>query len=161
MHVSKGKLKFSQKELWNGDLSLGKVIVSFLEQFKKMPKHSVPPNLDPKGSYTEDECDVAWEELIDKMIFGFKDHPTFCEISPPDFYWHSLTEPEKFEGEDETTIHPVYGELRTLRTRLKEGYTQEDVERWHADYREYQDAIDAKVKEGRELFIQYFDNLWD
>ena len=44
---------------------------------------------------------------------------------------------------------------------LKEGVTQADVDAWWERSRAYDAEIKRKVNEGRELFIKYFDNLWD
>ena len=94
------------------------------------------------------------------MIFAFTEHPTYFDIEPYDFHYDDLTHPEKFPPvvwED----HPVYGKVTEWRQILKEGVTQEEVDAWWERSRAYDAEIKRKVNEGRELFIKYFDNLWD
>ena len=170
MHIQKGKLRFNKRELWNLDKHLARVIVQGLEQFKTLNKHTIPPHLevsfkaeDGRGvyyDYSSEYCEEQWQELLDKMIFAFTEHPTYFDIEPYNFYYDDLTHPEKFPPvvwED----HPVYGKVTEWRHILKEGFTQEEVDAWWERSRAYDAEIKRKVGEGRELFIKYFDNLWD
>lgn len=171
MHIQKGKIRFNKRELWNLDKHLAKVIVQGLQQFKSVHKNTVPPHLvtediNPETGrkfywdYSSEYCDEQWQELLDKMIFAFTEHPTYFDIEPYDFYYDDLTHPEKFP-EQVWEEHPVYGKITEWRQVLKEGVTQEDVDAWWERSRAYDAEIKRKVDEGRELFIKHFDNLWD
>lgn len=171
MRIQKGKIRFNKSEVWNLDKHLAKVIVQGLEQFKTLNKHTIPPHLvteviNPETGmevywdYSEDYCEEQWQELLDKMIFAFVEHPTYFDIEPYNFYYDDLSHPEKFPPvvwEE----HPVYGKVTEWRQILKEGVTQEEVDAWWERSRAYDAEIKRKVSEGRELFIKYFDSLWD
>lgn len=170
MRIQKGKIRFNKRELWNLDKYLSKVIVQGLEQFKTLNKHTIPPHLEVSFKaedgktiyydYSSEYCEEQWNELLDKMIFAFTEHPTYFDIEPYNFYYDDLTHPEKFPPvvwED----HPVFGKVTQWRQILKEGVTQEDVDSWWERSRAYDAEVRHKVDEGRELFIKYFDNLWD
>lgn len=171
MHIQKGKPRFNKREVWNLDKHLAKVIVQGLEQFKGIRKNTIPPHLvtqeiNPETGretcfdYSGEYCEEQWNELLDKMIFAFTEHHTYFDIEPYNFHYNDLTHPEKFPlvvwGD-----HPVYGKVTEWRQILKEGVTQEEVDAWWERSRAYDAEIKRKVSEGRELFIKYFDNLWD
>ena len=153
MHLQKGKLKFSQKELWNFDSYLSKIIYDGLEQFKQMEKHSVPPNcydhdtgvcfIDPKDS---DLCDKKWVELIENMQFAFKEHLDYCDIESFD---DIVYEPKKFTN-------------CTLRLpKFINGKTQEDYDTYTDRMNAYHKDIQLRKEKGLQLFAKYFYNLWD
>lgn len=170
MRIQKGKLRFNKSEVWNLDKHLAKVIVQGLEQFKTLNKHTVPPNLEISfkaedgktiyWDYSSEYCEEQWQELLDKMIFAFTEHPTYFDIEPYDFHYDDLSHPDKF-SEPEWKDHPIYGKVTRWRRVLKEGVTQEEVDAWWERSRAYNTEIKHKVDEGRELFIKYFDSLWD
>ena len=171
MHIQKGKLRFNRSEVWNLDKHLAKVIVQGLEQFKEMGKNTIPPHLvtneinketgrEVYWDYSSEYCEEQWNELLDKMIFAFTEHPTYFDVEPYNFYYDDLTHPEMFTS-PEWEDHPVFGKVTEWRQILKEGYTQEQVDAWWERSRAYDAEINAKVKEGRELFIKYFNSLWD
>lgn len=171
MRIQKGSPHFSKSEVWNLDKHLAIVIVKGLKQFKALNKHTIPPHLvteeiNPETGretyfdYSKEFCEEQWQDLLDKMIFAFTEHPTYFDINPYNFYYDSLTHPEKFPPivwED----HPTYGKVTEWRQILKEGVTQEEVDAWWESSRAYDAYIKRKVDEGRELFIKYFNSLWD
>lgn len=158
MHISKGSLRFSQRELWNGDKAISKVIVGFLQQFKDMKKHGVAPHIAESDydSMTDEEHIAAWNDLIDKMIYGFTDHPDYDVL---DYSYNSLVNPEMFE--EKVTMHPKFGKCYEYQTKLKPGFTQADVDEYYKKRKEYDSEIATKQKEGRELFAKYVGHLWD
>jgi len=171
MRIQKGKIRFNKREVWNLDKHLAKVIVQGLEQFKTLNKHTIPPHLvtediNPETGreiywdYSNEYCEEKWQELLDKMIFAFTEHPTYFDIEPYDFHYDDLSHPEKF-SEPEWKDHPIYGKVTRWRRVLKEGVTQDEVDAWWERSRAYNTEIKRKVDEGRELFIKYFDSLWD
>lgn len=177
MRVTKGKLKFSKRELWNLDTHLSTIIVGALEQFKAYPKHSVPPHLyrDASGGiqstngsvhslesdkYSDQYCDEQWVWLLDKMQDGFREYPSFFDIEPYNFYWDDLSNPEMF-SEQVWEEDEVYGKVTTWRKTLKPEYTQGDVDAWWERSRKHDAKVKQKVKEGRELMMLHFNSLWD
>ena len=171
MHIQKGKLRFNRSEVWNLDKYLAKVIVQGLEQFKEMGKNTIPPHLvtneinketgrEVCWDYSSEYCEEQWNELLDKMIFAFTEHPTYFDVEPYNFYYDDLTHPDKFP-DPEWEDNPVFGKVTEWRQILKEGYTQEQVDAWWERSRAYDAEINTKVKEGRDLFIKYFNSLWD
>lgn len=177
MRVTKGKLKFSQRELWNLDAHLSTVIIGALEQFKSYLKHSVPPHLyrDDNGGiqsingsvhslesdkYSSEYCDEQWVWLLDKMQDGFRLFPSYFDIEPYNFYWDDLSNPEMF-SEQVWEEHPIHGKVTTWRKTLKPEHTQRDVDDWLERSRKYDAEIKQKVKEGRELFLIHYNSLWD
>ena len=171
MRIQKGKLRFNRSEVWNLDKHLAKVIVQGLEQFKEMGKNTIPPHLvtneinketgrEVYWDYSSEYCEEQWNELLDKMIFAFTEHPTYFDVEPYNFYYDDLTHPDKFP-EPNWEDHPKFGKITTWRRILKDGYTQEQVDAWWERSRAYDAEINSKVKEGRELFIKYFNSLWD
>lgn len=177
MRVTKGKLKFSQRELWNLDTHLSTIIVGALEQFKSYPKHSVPPHLYRGASgdiqsingsvhslesdkYPSEYCDDQWVWLLDKMQDGFRVFPDYFDIEPYNFYWEDLSNPEMF-SEQVWEEHPIHGKVTTWRKTLKTEYTQGDVDAWWERSRKHDAEVKQKVKEGRELMMLHFNSLWD
>ena len=137
MRIQKGKIRFNKSEVWNLDKHLSKVIVQGLEQFKTLKKHTIPPHLvtediNPETGrevywdYSSEYCEQQWQELLDKMIFAFTEHPTYFDIEPYDFYYDDLTHPEKFP-EQVLEDHPVFGKITEWRHVLKAGVTQESA----------------------------------
>jgi hypothetical protein len=43
----------------------------------------------------------------------------------------------------------------------KDGYTQKDIDEYNIREKEYDDAIKKRTLEGRNLFMKYYDSLWD
>lgn len=172
MRIQKGKIRFSKRDVWNMDNTLSKIILTALEQFKEMDKNSVPPHLykdvntdvhNISFDYSEEYCDEQWCWLLERMMDGFKEYPDFYETSQyKDLYWNSMVDKEHFTEEELAAeyIEP-YGLCYTMHRKLKDGYTEDDVEQQRILEKEYYKQIEKQKKEGRELFIKYFDRLWD
>lgn len=172
MHISKGKLKLSRKELWNVDNTLSKIIVDALEQFKSVPKHTIPPHLytDIHGretskvedlKYTDDEYNAEWLWLLNTMQDGFKssdDCPD--ELRCSEMRWCSLMNPEKFDGDDPVIIRNGVKHYE-IRWRLKDGVTQEEYDNCHEQLLDWRTKQLYKKEQGRKYFMAYFDSLWD
>lgn len=172
MHIQKGKLRLSKRELWNADKALSQVIVGVLEQFKGESTNTIPPHLYKPlhGSndtckdvhslkLTDDEYEAEWLWLLNKMQDGFREYPDYFDIEPRNFHWDDLSNPEMFDG-DGWEDHPEFGKVKEWRRKLKPQYTQEDVDAWWVRYKAYNEGVAKQIKEGREYFISYFDSLW-
>ncbi len=86
-------------------------------------------------------CDKVWEEVLNKIHYAFSDNEPNIRDYDFDYDW---LESEYVEG---------YGQTYTM--KLKEGTEAEN-----ARYDQDMTAHEAKVKEGRELFFKFYDNLW-
>lgn len=86
MFIQKGKIRFSQKEVWDLDTNLAKIIQAGLVQFKQSKRHGTPsPFLiestieHPLGTATA-EARQVWEETLDQMIYAFSPQQEYDEI---------------------------------------------------------------------------------
>lgn len=165
MRVSKGKYIFSDRDVWNLDNTLSKIIVAGLIKYKNSKRHGYPSeaiydyHLNEKyteseinamivsgsKSYDEDAVCHYWESCIDKMIFSFQEHPEYYELEQP------ITEP------DVRTV----SRYRLISFIPKQGYSQADVDEYNKRESEYDKDIEERKKEGRSLFLKYYDSLWD
>ena len=94
MELKKGKVIFHQRELWCLDLTLNKIILSGLISYKDMITQEdsckgVPSTVvgeliekgvieDKNSGLSEEDIVIGFNyflELIDKMIYAFKDNP--------------------------------------------------------------------------------------
>ena len=169
MRISKGKIKFSRKDLWNLDSTLSEVIVQALEQFKTTKKHSIPPHLyrDFDGNeicnaheieMTDEQFEQEWLKLLNIMQEGFKPIKPFYEIEVVDFHWDSLFNPEKFSPEQ---LAPNEEGLYEWHRKLKDGKTQEEYDAYLERADNWYKLSHSVRENGRKYFIAYFDNLWD
>ena len=164
MYIKKGKLVFHNKDLWNLDIVLSKIILQALIQFKDSKRHGYPTqaikdvysgqfseeelsNMMMNSSYDEKLVIEYWEKCIDNMIFAFSEHKEYYEIE------ESLTE---------IKTKPVDNSRLTEMSFVpKSGYTQKDVDEYDIRRKSYDDNIKKRILEGRDLFIKYYDSLWD
>lgn len=168
MRISKGKVVFGKRDMWNFDNTISKVIHDGLVQFKKVGKNSYPPTFvevtpDHKdlGNYSDEECNKEWERIFDVMIDGFKEHPEFYDVYGDSPTYNNLMNPEKFTDDENAPYKDEKGNiLYNYHSKPKEGYTQEDVDLYIKKMREYHQEINDKIKLGREYFAKYLGNLW-
>ncbi len=163
MYIKKGKLVFHEKDLWNLDIVLSKIIVQALTQFKHSKRHGYPSqaikdcyfesvsekelsNMMMNSSYDESRVITYWEKCIDDMIFAYTEHKDYYEIEEP------LTE---------SKTYPSTNNLTRMTFVPKDGYTQKDIDEYNIREKEYDDAIKKRTLEGRNLFMKYYDSLWD
>ncbi|WP_256731659.1 hypothetical protein [Acinetobacter sp. SwsAc4] len=86
MFRQKGKIRFSQREVWDLDTHLAKIIYTDLVQFKQTKRYGIPSpflaestELHPLGTATE-ETKQAWEDTLDQMIYAFSPQREYDEI---------------------------------------------------------------------------------
>jgi len=146
---------FTRKDTWHLPTVLNPVIAAGLKKFLEM-KHGdkgewfgVPVGMLLLHNIITSEqaedvsgCDVIWEDVLNKMIYAF-DVPEPC-ISQYKFDYDWIPLP------DSTDEH---GNAFTM--KLQEG-TESEKERYDQDLEEH----NTKVKEGRDLFIKFYDSLW-
>lgn len=160
MFIQKGKIRFSQKEVWDLDTNLAKIIQAGLVQFKQSKRHGTPsPFLTestiehPLGTATA-EARQVWEETLDQMIYAFSPQQDYDEIEPSIYHLQRTNDLEQTVNSDD------YVAIKILRIP-KAGITEQDITAY--DERKYQwEQLDIqKRQQGRELFVRYFNCLWD
>lgn len=156
--LKKGKLRFSQKELWNLDIHLAKIIHTGLCQFKASTRHTVPADFVektaeyPYGTVTGQSIQ-AWEATLDQIIYAFTEQQDYAEIEPCiyDLAMQDINNPD-----------PKSDLVRKQLLQIpKVGFTQQDIQAYEARRASWQQQEQQKRLQGRILFAQYFDDLWD
>ena len=141
MRYTKGVFKFSKRELWNLDNTLGKIISDGLEQFKTQGLHSYPMDFSiSDDSSVGDQVDKAtadWLACIDKMIYAFK-------TDTPDMPDNCI----RLEGVDKLDCAGVF------KSRIVD---QEAYDNYQTAVKDHK----IKVEQGLALFAKYFNHLWD
>ena len=134
-------LKFSDREIWNLRDILSRHIYKGLVQFKKAKRCGYP------GTVTIDE----WENILDKMIWAFREISRDYPNSPFNLEFKKLWK----EHRDELLI-TERDENDNLVTRSNEKYPIY-TEELKAKQKEFM----KEIEEGKTLFVKYFDDLWD
>lgn len=131
-------------DMFRFDLYLSSIINKMLIEFKQSVRYHLPSDIAELYS-SHQAAMVGWHEILDKMIFAFS-------IQDFDNYI-----------DEQTGVECPYDVIITdnkLEVVPKEGYTPREV----IDYQNARAKIETKtrerIKEGRELFIKYYDNLW-
>ncbi|MDR6106247.1 hypothetical protein [Acinetobacter baylyi] len=160
MFIQKGKIRFSQKEVWNLDTHLAKIIYTGLVQFKQSKRHGTPsPFLTestaehPLGTITI-ETKQAWEDTLDQMIYAFSPQQEYDEIEPSIYDLKMIEDRDRQHTSDDSI--PV-----KILTLPYVGFTEQDIEAYQERKKQWKQADIEKRQQGRELFTQYFHCLWD
>lgn len=132
---------FNYKDTWSMDNTLQPIILEGLKKFKSVLEDRCSNNLSGCGYPVSLNSTEEWFEILDKMIYAFDDK---AEPDLDDYGINYEFSPRK-KGED--------GRVRSSMKRL---HTEEQDKA----YRDARDEWNRKVKEGRQLFAKYFDNLW-
>lgn len=133
--------KFNNIEIWNLRDILSRHIYKGLVQFKKAKRYGYP------GTVTIDE----WENILDKMIWAFREISRDYPNSPFNLEFKKLWK----EHRDELLI-TERDENGNLVTRSNEKYPIY-TEELKAKQKEFM----KEIEEGKTLFVKYFDDLWD
>lgn len=133
------EIKIHKYDTWSMDYSLSLIIAPMLRQLKAT-KHGIPGKFTEHATFEEGE--IAWDAILDKMIFSFEEKskdnsPNFYDVQP-EIEWDTTR-----SILDENGFHPVVWKIEGV-------YRQEEA-----------DAYYAKVQEGFDLFGVHFQNLWD
>lgn len=160
MFIQKGKIRFSQKEVWNLDTHLAKIIFIGLVQFKQSKRHGTPsPFLTEStadhllGTATA-ETMQAWEDTLDQMIYAFSSQQDYDEIEPSIYDLKMVEDVDRQSSADGGI--PI--EILTL---PKAGFTEQDIETYQERKNQWEQVDIQKRQQGRELFAKYFHCLWD
>ncbi len=160
MFIQKGKIRFAQKEVWDLDTHLAKIIYIGLVQFKQSKRQGTPSFFltvstveHPLGTVIEETRQVS-EETLDQMIYAFSPQQEYDEIEP------SIYHLERTNDLGQTTNSDDYVAIKILKIP-KAGITEQDITAY--DERKYQwEQLDIqKRQQGREMFVKHFNCLWD
>ena len=161
MRMKGKKAIFNYKDTYCLDNVLNPVILGALKKFYEV-KHSdkshlfgIPyHNLIKHGHYAlpegssifdrthaqDSEADAIWDEILLKMIYAFEGDLNVPDWDDYDFDYNTVV-----DGED-----PEYGKLYRL-----ESTNKDESSRYHDDMVQH----NKRVKEGQELFGQFYDSL--
>lgn len=141
---SKGKWCFGEKDTWSLDDSLSPIILAGLTRFRDVLLKrdaegkivGYPSVYSDQQGLNEDECFQAWIDDLNRMIYAFD------ENNHPDAQYSEYNFEFSFED------HGVYSRIVVD--------NQEEFDRYLKDCKIHEE----KVKVGRRLFIEMYDNLW-
>lgn len=161
-------------DLWNGDVTLARIIYPFLRKYRKMYDRkkyagypmdfAADPNK-PEGQDNPDRFD-EWLKCLDKMVYSFEwiakcrgwDGPAAEEYLKE---WQRLTKLHKKE------LNQL---AQQDKERSKDGKRLSESLEWnrrseimHPVYEKFQPIFDAhrqKVQKGIDLFAKYFHSFW-
>ena len=162
--------KYNKRRSWDLFSYLAKEITTDLKAFKKYNTNSVPGTIhfevlkqfgyddklaneipDDKWPEIDAESTKRWHEILDKMIYSFdqisKDYPD----SP---YGKMISDyHEKYPQLPGETLEEFFNS-KTNRPPMEEVCDIIEVKHEENQYRD-------KIKEGKILFAEWFENLWD
>ncbi|MCM1958300.1 hypothetical protein NCZ17_02810 [Acinetobacter modestus] len=160
MFIQKGKIRFSQKEVLDLDTHLAKIIYTGLGQFKQSKRHGIPsPFLTEStaehllGTATEETRQI-WEEILDQMIYAFSPQQDYDEIEPIIYDLKMIQDVERKSNFDDRIPIKVL-------TIPKAGFTHQDIEAYKERSSQWEQFDIQKRQQGREMFVKYFNCLWD
>lgn len=160
MFKQKGKIRFSQREIWDLDTYLAQIIYTALVQFKQSKRHGTPsPFLTestaehPLGRATE-VAKQAWEDSLDQMIYAFSPQREYGEIEPSVYDLKIIEDTEQQISSDGSI--PI-----KMLTIPQAGFTQQVIETYKERSNQWEKADILRRQQGRELFAKYFHNLWE
>lgn len=160
MFIQKGKLRFSQKEVWDLDTHLAKIIHAGLVQFKQSKRQGIPSAFlvestaeHPLGTATEQTAQ-AWEEALNQMIHAFSPQQDYEAIESSIYDLKMIEDVDRQRSSDDCIP------MRML-TFPKAGFNEQDIEAYRERKQQWEQIDHWKRQQGRELFAQYFHHLWD
>lgn len=174
----KVQVSVTYEDLWDGDVTLARVIYPFLRKYRKMydqkngycPGYPMAFSADPTKEEGPDNVDRfdEWLQCLDKMVYSFE--------------W--IAKNHDWDGPAEKEYHKECSKLRKAHKKELEKLAQQDDERFenfkgpgglaslkfnremeimHPVYEVFGPQFEAhrhKVQEGIDLFAKYFGSLW-
>jgi len=131
------KAIFSRKDMWNLDSTLNPIIAEGLKKFREVMSDPSTKGAGHPGDIPDME---GWLNIIDEMIFAFE-HP-----DPPHV-------PDNIEFE-----HRYIGEPDE--NGFQEVIIDVNDEVAYAEHQSLCDEHTERVREGRKLFVKYYESLW-
>ena len=131
-------LYVNPKECWNLDTTIAEFVFPRLKQFKK--DYDVCP-----GTLESME---EWDDILDKMILAF-------EYIVHKYDWWLFN--SKYDYTDGIKFVEIKRENGFVQTRYEEEGWVVDIRKNHEDEEKRRNTV---IKEGLELFAEYFQYLW-
>ncbi|TCM61197.1 hypothetical protein EC844_12950 [Acinetobacter calcoaceticus] len=128
-----------------------------LLQFKQSKRNGIPNDFSEKTSdqphgAASDSAIQAWENALDQMIYAFSPALEYEDIEACIYD----LDMQVIDAENKT------GVIRTkLKRTPKEDFTEQDIADYNARKKQWEQMDAEKRKQGRELFAQHFESLWD
>ena len=146
---------FSEKQCWNLDYALARIIAGGLRSFIRMKRYGVPSfyvedNKNPDSfadAQKMDDADKRWNEDLAKMLWSFEQIADDYPDDPHTIWFNKAWK----ETEGKGVIPFDFDE-----NRLVDNLPDAPDSVWK-DAEEYR----AKIKEGLTLFAEHFESLWD
>ena len=160
MFRQKGKIRFSQREVWDLDTHLAKIIFIGLVQFKQSKRHGTPSafltesTIEHSFGTATEETRQAWEETLDQMIYAFSPRQEYDEIEPSIYDLKMVEDVDRQSSSDDSI--PI-----KMLTIPKVGITERDIETYKQRKQQWEQVDILKREQGRILFAKYFHCLWD
>lgn len=160
MHRHKGKIRFSRHEVWNLDLYLAEIIYTGLIQFKQAKRHGVPSHFLAEATHEQllgivtPESIQCWEDALDQMIYAFSPLQDYEDIETCNYTLKMMAQTDR--------IDPSANTISARMLKIPhEGVNEKDMEAYEARKLAWEQRDTEKRLQGRELFAQYFNYLWD
>lgn len=137
---------FSKEEIWNLDQVLAKIIRTGLKQFKNAKREGYPNQI------TSEE----WDKILDKMYWTFNEIANDHASDPYEAYFEKLSSecPTMWQFQETELGHMIVDSDALTQWKAKHVAEKEQM---LAEQKIYYD----KIAEGKKLFIEYFEDLWD
>ena len=160
---------YSYRDLWNIDYWFMEIMPNMLTDFKKN-LNGCPSQFTNREDDGKEEQDVEkgikeWEEVIERMIFCFREmNDDTCSMKNEfeDDYFEQWNKPNEGKTVKERFIPCGEDEQHGKLYRLNKGEIDPELEKKYRKKMLEIDAYKDKMKtEGFELFSKYFWHLWD
>lgn len=142
----------SKKDTWDLQEVFNPIILAGLQKFTAEKRYGVPGAIfvEVKDTYTTEdtnEASVLWEQILQDMIYAFKNEKPDLDNYDFEFYWTLANSDIKVDMKD---IPPNTG-MNILSTN------ETELARYRADEK----AHEIKVQNGLDLFAKYYNCLWN
>jgi hypothetical protein len=173
---AKTLVKIESQDLWEGNVTLAKVIYPFLKKYRNLYKGKNPmcgypmafssDPLKPEGPDNPDRFN-EWLLCLDKMVYAFgwiaknhdwdgpevkNYHKEYTQLLKP--YRKELKKLAKLD--DERFASTKLRALNSLEWDRRSEITRPVFEKYHKKFEEHH----IKLQEGIDLFAKYFGSLW-
>ncbi len=173
----KVKVSVTYDDLWNGDVTLARVIYPFLKKYRKRydkhkgyqgyPMDFAPDPTKPEGPDNLDRFD-EWLQCLDKMVYSFEwiaKNRGWDGPSEKEYYKECSKlgrvhkkELKKLKQEDKERFKNIKGPaaLESLEWNRYSELMRPSLEIFSKKFEEHR----QKLQEGIELFAKYFGSFW-
>lgn len=154
MFIRKGDIFFSQKDLWDFDQTLAKIIHAGLVQFKASCHYqSAPKAFIDVLPFQADSIQRTWELALDQMIYAFSPRQYYEQIEP------MLMDYETIYADHIDLDHVEHLSMQVV-AKPHAGFSQADIEAYQQREAAWYAEDEQKRRQGLRLFTDYFHYLW-